>query len=224
MITKAIRIAFAAFVALAATPAAAVTIVLNLTANPANLTTDTFEIGSSNFRTGQLIVDPFAPFTIAQGDIIQTTLTLTGGLVVPASMEQVFGINFFQGAFISPPGYAENEGPTTEGTLTFSNSAGQTGLSSNTLFGGCGNCLSAIGAQIPGAAFTFDGLVVDQTILTLNAPFTVDGATFGFQLRDIASAVPEPGTWLLMIAGFGMIGGSLRTSRRTRQRLAAATA
>lgn len=33
-------------------------------------------------------------------------------------------------------------------------------------------------------------------------------------LRDQAGAVPEPATWAMMIAGFGMIGASVRQRRR----------
>lgn len=35
-----------------------------------------------------------------------------------------------------------------------------------------------------------------------------------FQIDVINAAVPEPATWALMIAGFGLIGASLRTRRR----------
>ena len=36
----------------------------------------------------------------------------------------------------------------------------------------------------------------------------------------IAGAAPEPATWLLMITGFGLVGGSLRAARALRFRLA----
>ncbi|MCP3733219.1 PEPxxWA-CTERM sorting domain-containing protein [Sphingomonas sp. MG17] len=39
----------------------------------------------------------------------------------------------------------------------------------------------------------------------------VNAANAGF---SFASAVPEPATWLMMIGGFGMIGGSMRYRRR----------
>jgi hypothetical protein len=39
----------------------------------------------------------------------------------------------------------------------------------------------------------------------------------------VAAAVPEPGTWLMMLAGFGIIGMGLRFGRRNRSRVQAAT-
>jgi hypothetical protein len=39
-------------------------------------------------------------------------------------------------------------------------------------------------------------------------------ATNPFYLRQTAPSVPEPATWALLIAGFGMIGVSLRRRRR----------
>ena len=34
-----------------------------------------------------------------------------------------------------------------------------------------------------------------------------------FEIDDIAAAVPEPSTWLMMILGFGLVGGALRRRR-----------
>jgi hypothetical protein len=44
-------------------------------------------------------------------------------------------------------------------------------------------------------------------------------ATFGttqaaFEIDDIVTAVPEPAAWALMILGFGVVGGQLRSRRR----------
>ncbi len=36
-----------------------------------------------------------------------------------------------------------------------------------------------------------------------------------FEIDDLASAAPEPGTWGMMILGFGMAGAALRSRRRT---------
>lgn len=44
---------------------------------------------------------------------------------------------------------------------------------------------------------------------------------YSFELDSIASAAPEPGTWAMMILGFGLAGAGLR-SRRRRGKLALA--
>jgi hypothetical protein len=48
--------------------------------------------------------------------------------------------------------------------------------------------------------------------------FTPTGSTFllpaAFQGLTLASAVPEPTTWAMMIGGFGMVGGAMRSVRR----------
>lgn len=51
---------------------------------------------------------------------------------------------------------------------------------------------------------------------------TITSATFrstgfdAFEIDALSSAVPEPATWGLMILGFGMIGGQLRSRRNTK--------
>lgn len=41
---------------------------------------------------------------------------------------------------------------------------------------------------------------------------------------DVAAAVPEPGTWAMMIAGFGFVGGAMRRTARTRSKVRAGLA
>jgi hypothetical protein len=41
------------------------------------------------------------------------------------------------------------------------------------------------------------------------------GGAYGGQLSFIPSAVPEPGTWAMMLVGFGMMGASMRYRRRS---------
>jgi hypothetical protein len=43
-----------------------------------------------------------------------------------------------------------------------------------------------------------------------------DNANLSWQLsgRTIAAAVPEPATWAMMLVGFGLVGGAIRSSRR----------
>jgi hypothetical protein len=67
-------------------------------------------------------------------------------------------------------------------------------------------------------AFTFDGAYVPQ-IVRLDFFFTGTKTTgLGVAFDNFQSGIiPEPGTWALLIAGFGMVGATLR-----RRRLAAA--
>lgn len=39
------------------------------------------------------------------------------------------------------------------------------------------------------------------------------GAEYNFSIDDLAATVPEPGTWALMIGGFGLVGASMRRRR-----------
>jgi hypothetical protein len=41
-------------------------------------------------------------------------------------------------------------------------------------------------------------------------------ATVTFGAAPIQSAVPEPATWAMMIGGFGLVGGAMRSARRRR--------
>lgn len=44
----------------------------------------------------------------------------------------------------------------------------------------------------------------------------LDGSNASYLLLDAAGAVPEPGTWLLMLLGFGAVGFSMRRRKNTR--------
>lgn len=46
-------------------------------------------------------------------------------------------------------------------------------------------------------------------------PGTENGGFGGNVAFTAASAVPEPGTWLMMLVGFGMLGGALRRKKQT---------
>lgn len=214
--------ALAGIAALQAAPAAATVHIITATANPVNATTGTFTIGTSVFNVGNLVFDPFDEFTVEEGDTIELTLTLAGAFTVPGSMEQLFAINFFRADGVDPLITATGPETTVSGSSIYSYSMGPTGLSSDTQGGACGNCLSAINGQIPGGPFTFDGIKLTQTIDKLGAPYTVDRASFSYQLRDVAGAIPEPATWAMMIMGFGLIGGALRQRKAATVRYAVA--
>jgi hypothetical protein len=41
--------------------------------------------------------------------------------------------------------------------------------------------------------------------------------TFRTYTSDVSAAVPEPGTWAMMLIGFGVVGGAMRTAKRRRK-------
>lgn len=54
------------------------------------------------------------------------------------------------------------------------------------------------------------------------SPFEVSGGRLVFELDgELGAAVPEPATWALMMAGFGLAGATLRRRRRAAVRLGA---
>ncbi len=76
-----------------------------------------------------------------------------------------------------------------------------------------------------GQTVTFDALAGFETF-TFNAmdvtsvSFSATSSTTNFAFDNIViggpmTAVPEPASWAMMIAGFGLVGGTLRRSRRT---------
>lgn len=44
--------------------------------------------------------------------------------------------------------------------------------------------------------------------------FNVAGGRAELRVTSIRAAVPEPATWAMMIGGFGMVGGAMRSARR----------
>ena len=62
------------------------------------------------------------------------------------------------------------------------------------------------------AAFATMGSVISRVEIGTSADIR-DARHFRIATTNIAGVVPEPATWLMMIAGFGLVGGALR--RRT---------
>lgn len=82
------------------------------------------------------------------------------------------------------------------------------------------------GGQITGNVDTDDGLGQQGRVTydfgnTKLASITFSSDRAAFEIDDIVAAAPEPATWLMMILGFGLVGGALRR-RRTAGSLAAA--
>lgn len=70
--------------------------------------------------------------------------------------------------------------------------------------------------------FSFDG--THPTAAVQAAAFNDIQAQFGFAAAGGAGAVPEPGTWALMILGFGFAGAAMRRANAQRRRVRVAYA
>ncbi|MFT4027241.1 MAG: PEPxxWA-CTERM sorting domain-containing protein [Novosphingobium sp.] len=86
-----------------------------------------------------------------------------------------------------------------------------------------GDVLSLTGLAITGGQGTVGSAFVDGRVTydvqSSNPLDFIQSITFGstqsaLEIDDIATAAPEPGTWLMMILGFGLAGAALRSRRR----------
>ena len=193
------KIALAAVIAASSlgAPASAAVINLDLTGVVSSGTYDYTFPGITIFS---ISLSGLTPFTLQQGDTVNGTITLDTPLTVPISPRQfLFAIFGGSGAF---SGIVSNDS-----SATFSNSGGPTGLTGDSLSGGC-DCFGPGYVRFDSGAFTFDKFSFTETVTTLTTPYDLDTATLLYQI-DVPS-VPEPATWALMLAGFGLVGSALR--------------
>jgi hypothetical protein len=64
------------------------------------------------------------------------------------------------------------------------------------------------GTAASAEAALIDGLNAGQAYLNIHTTFRTGG-----EIRGFLAAVPEPSSWALMIAGFGLAGAGLRRRR-----------
>ena len=124
------------------------------------------------------------------GSISQTFATITGQAY---TLSFAYAHNLFGG---TPSASASYSLGSLNGTVTHN-----TGSTSN------------LGWQLFSGNFTAAGATSTLSFTNLTG-----GANAGVFLDGISvAAVPEPGTWALMLLGFGMVGGATRMARRQRR-------
>lgn len=66
---------------------------------------------------------------------------------------------------------------------------------------------------------TFDKIVFEQTSAKPGAGYESDNHTIGYFIDQGGGTpvpgVPEPATWMMLISGFGLVGGAMRQRRRS---------
>ena len=210
--------------ALTTAPAAAATYTLTLNGVLDDVVTSTFDFGVDELTFSSLELTGFSPFTLNSGDVIDFTVNFTrffqgnapfdGFVIGPAtagSYGQLFAVNFGRLDAVDPVN-ASVGGP--EGS--FIDASGD--LAGISLAGGCGNCLSPIMGRAPRpfGGFQFKGLIASTTVM-LDGPYTVDRISFSSQVQTgFEAAVPEPASWAMLIAGFGLVGSIARRRRVAR--------
>lgn len=79
-------------------------------------------------------------------------------------------------------------------------------------FGNNGTTVTNMGWELRNFAFTASSA---STTLTFSSDPATSGSNFGMALDNVMiAAVPEPATWLMMLFGFGLIGGALRSRKK----------
>jgi hypothetical protein len=198
-----------------ATPAAANSYDLVLTGALDDLSTGSVTIpGLATIGFGSLALSGLPnDFQLAEGDVVTFTVTLDGLFTVPASatapgLVQFFGFNL--DSEVNPVGAS-----VSGEYATFEDLFGTIGVP---LAGGCGNCLSLITGNPDNSAWGFTGFSGTMTVDTLDEILRITQARISYQivLEDLSGGggvIPEPATWAMLIAGFGLVGAGLRRRR-----------
>ena len=177
---------------------------LTLEGAAGDIVVDSFQSGATQFTIGRLELIGFgAPIDMVQGDDFSASVSiLDGPMVVPASPNQFFGFEVNGGDL---PQFDESPGADVvlSGNITFY-LEGEVVASGGS---GCSNCTFVALFQMPGGSFSFDQIEVTAEFLNLTSPYTIDSASFSYQLSQ---PVPEPATWAMWLAGLGMAGVSAR--------------
>ncbi len=171
-----------------------------------DIVVETFAAGATQFSIGRLALSGFdVSIDMLQNDSFSATVSiLDGPIVVPASPNQVFGFELLGG---DNPQFDDSPGAEVvlSGDITFY-LAGDV-VQTQTGGGGCTNCSFVAIFRAPGESFAFDRIEVTGEFLNLTSPYTIDSASFNYQLSQ---PVPEPATWALWLAGLGMASVAAR--------------
>ena len=162
--------------------------------------------------TGPLSLDPASIDTFITTDgAFPTSPTLTGaprfnGPIAILFDTDVAGVGF-------DAGYFDAVGST--GITAFARDGSLLGTVVNEGLG-----IEFLGLVTPDGTAQIAGVFLDL-VGSEPAGFNIDNLRFGLAGQVDVPGVPEPANWAMMIAGFGLVGGSLR-ARRTSTRVALA--
>ncbi len=166
------------------------------------------------------IAAPFNPVpldsvvSLDAGDTLDLTVTFAGGATVSVAGESFIWPLLFSG---------QSATLQTSGTFEFLGASsnvvsGPVAISQEMSFAHIGNFLRPADYRLDSDTISFSGIRQIITVDSEDLGTTRDYSTIAFAtdgIVGIAAGVPEPATWGLMIAGFGLIGGAMRRRRKT---------
>ncbi len=203
----------AACCALWAREARAAVFDLDLTGIVANGGYSSQEIGATHYDQWALSLsglDALSAITVAEGDVINATITLDQAFTIPGSV-QLTSFGFFTGG----DGFPDVDTETSGTTSLFLG-----GLPVTVRPGG-----SLTHAQLNNSVsffppdngpITFDSVFSSFTVVGLGgqtASLDYSGITYTLFSPATGAAAPEPAGWALMLLGFGGLGAMLRRRR-----------
>lgn len=165
----------------------------------------TFNLGASydapSYSVGPLTITAPGTNVYGAGNLVSTEIdsnALVFTFSTPITALGLFG------------GVADENFNYIDGTLSIALNGGAT--ASLTAKGGSAAYLGFISdtaiSQVTLSIASFDVNATSAPFATLEQQIDVAGG------RDTNGAVPEPATWMMMIVGFGCVGGSLRRTQR----------
>lgn len=123
--------------------------------------------------------------------------------------------------FSTEEDFAEGDVTITDFSAIFGNNVNNYGTALATFNGSLFNVIAGSGSNSINITFDISPVVRSGTAFNTNYNATLSGSSVGAFgsatitggtgiLRGVSPAVPEPGTWALMLLGFGAIGVSMR--------------
>lgn len=182
---------------------------ISLTGTLASGQFSSFDGGNTHYDQWLLQLDTFSSISVSQGDSINATITLDQSFTMPASA-QLTSFAFFMTGTSFPAIDTGTSGTTAFFNLTVPGSTGTT--SSTTTSSQLAN--SVVFFPPNNGAMTFNSLTSNFVIDTLGAPVTLNQASISYTLFS-PSAVPEPETYAMLLAGLGLVGFAARFKKKT---------
>ena len=178
-----------------------------LAAPASAVTTISAVINTATLAPNTLNTVAINPVTLNVGDTFDLTLTFSGGPLTLAG-----GTAIWTGLLVgSGPSGTIN----TDSVMSFlggsSNLVGSTGvLNQDNLFVHVGSYFGNSLFQTAPGNITFTAVNQVTTLLSDNIGQARDYSSAFFYYETSVVAVPEPSSWAMMIAGFGLVGAALR--------------